>query len=152
MADTKLGTILTNSNKLNYVASVNLKVNVVVGGGGGGGGSSKIQFGTYNNIVNNADLTASSFSSALFINNTCSNESVISYEDTSITQTSFISIYGGFDDTNYFYIGVLQPALIRANKRNASAVLKLKGLKYIKIYNENTSVAVTAVKATLFSG
>jgi len=119
-------------------------INVV---GTTGGGSIE---GTFNNI-HSGDLTASTFSTALNINNLYGNESVISYEDTT-SLTSFISIHGSFDNTNYFYIGVLQPAIIRTGTRQASSVLKLKGLKYIKIYNESTTTTATGVKCTLFSG
>jgi hypothetical protein len=107
--------------------------------------------GTYNNI-HSGSLTASTFSTPLSINNLYGNESVISYEDTAVAITSFISIYGSFDNISYFYIGVLQPAIIRAGLRQASSVLKLKGLKWIKIYNESTTTTATAVSSTLFSG
>jgi hypothetical protein len=116
-------------------------------GGGSGGGSIE---GTFNNI-HSGNLNASTFSTALNINNLYGNESVISYEDTS-SLTSFISIHGSFDNINYFYIGVLQGAIIRAGTRQASSVLKLKGLKFIKIYNESTTTTATGVKCTLFSG
>jgi len=110
--------------------------------------------GTYNNI-HSGSLAASTFSTPLSINNLYGNESVISYEDTAVAITSFISIYGSLDtlnNGNYFYIGVLQPAIIRAGTRQASSVLKLKGLKWIKIYNESTTTTATAVSSTLFSG
>jgi hypothetical protein len=124
-----------------------LDVNIIAGGGGG----SETPQGTFNNI-HSGNLTASTFSTALNINNLYGNESVISYEDTSISLTSFISIHGSFDNVNYFYIGVLQPAPISSSVRQASAVLKLKGLKWIRILNTNASSTATGVKATLFSG
>jgi hypothetical protein len=111
--------------------------------------------GSYNNIANNLTFLASlAFTTPLSLNNEYGNESVISYQDGSTLITSFISIYGSLDTLstgNYFYIGVLQPALIRPNFRQASAVLKLKGLKWIKIGNEHNN-NVSFVNCTLISG
>jgi hypothetical protein len=123
-----------------------LDVNIIAGGG-----DSSTPQGTYNNI-HSGNLTAITLSTPLNINNLYGNESVISYEDSAIGLTSFISILGSFDNTNYFYIGVLQPALIGTTVRQASAVLKLKGLKWIRILNTNATTTATAVKCTLFSG
>jgi len=123
-----------------------LDVNII-----SGGGDSLTPQGTFNNI-HSGNLTALTFSTALNINNLFGNESVISYEDTAIALTSFISIHGSFDNVNYFYIGVLQPALIGTTVRQASAVLKLKGLQWIIILNTNATTTATAVKCTLFSG
>ncbi len=121
----------------------------IVGGGGDGGVAIK---GSYNNIANNITLNASAESVDFAINNEWGNESVISYQDSTVAATSFISIYGSIETAaqNWFYIGVLQPAVIRAGVRQASAVLKLKGLKWIRIRNEGTQVA--NVSCTLFSG
>jgi hypothetical protein len=141
----------TNNPITSTVVGADRGLNVYIVGGGAGGTGDTLQ-GTYNNI-HTGDLTASTFSTALNINNLYGNESVISYEDTLIGSTNFISIYGSLDnDTNYFYIGVLQPVLVRSTLRQASSVLKLKGLKWIKIYNENTTATLTGVKSTLFSG
>ena len=123
-----------------------IDVNIIAGGG-----DSSTPQGTYNNI-HSGNLTAITLSTPLNINNLYGNESVISYEDTAIGLTSFISILGSFDNSNYFYIGVLQPALIGTTVRQASAVLKLKGLKWIRILNTNATSTATAVKCTLFSG
>ena len=123
-----------------------LDVNIIAGGG-----DSSTPQGTYNNI-HSGNLTAITLSTPLNINNLYGNESVISYEDTAIGLTSFISILGSFDNSDYFYIGVLQPALIGTTVRQASAVLKLKGLKWIRILNTNATSTATAVKCTLFSG
>ena len=114
-------------------------------------GNNSVLKGSYNNIANNISLTAGANSTALNINNEYGNESVISYEDSSFSITSFISIYGSFDNTTFFYIGVLQPALIRSTLRQASTVLKLKGIKWIRIVNEHNNT-VSNVKSTLFSG
>lgn len=114
-------------------------------------GNNAVLIGSYNNIANNISLGALANTTALNINNEYGNESVISYEDSSTSVTSFISIYGSFDNTTFFYIGVLQPALIRANLRQASSVLKLKGLKWIRIANEHNNT-ISNVKSTLFSG
>jgi hypothetical protein len=155
------------------------------GGGGGGGGVVQLQayssadgttpvnvYATANRLltntlsgepivgsfgnIQNGNFNASSFSTpAININNQYGNESVISYRDSSPTFTSFITIWGAFDNTSdasYFYIGVLQPVVVRTGSRFASAVLKLKGLKYIKIYNENTLGPAQSVVCTLFSG
>jgi hypothetical protein len=109
--------------------------------------------GAINNI-HSGNLATATFSTALNINNNYGNESVISYKDTSSSVSAFITIWGAFDnasDASYFYIGVLQPVVIRTGNRYASAVLKLKGLKYIRIYNEHTST-VGGVSCSLFSG
>jgi hypothetical protein len=113
-------------------------------------GNNPILKGTYNNI-HSGSLTTLANSTALNINNEYGNESVISYEDTTVASTGFISIYGSFDNTTFFYIGVLQPVLVRSTLRQASAVLKLKGLKYIRIANENATT-VSGIKCSLFSG
>ena len=123
-----------------------LDVNIIAGGG-----DSSTPQGTYNNI-HSGNLTAITLSTPFNINNLYGNESVISYEDTAIGLTSLITILGSFDNTNYFYIAVLQPALLGTTVRQASAVLKLKGLKWIRILNTNATTTVTAVKCTLFSG
>jgi hypothetical protein len=158
-----------------------LDVNVISGGGGGGGGGVvQLQayssadgttpvnvYATNNRLLTTAlngnpivgavgnihtgNLLGSTFSTALFIDNQYGNDSVISYVDTSSAQTGLISIYGSFDNTTYFYIGVLQPVNVRSTLRNASSVLKLRGLKYIKIYNENAGVT-SGLSVTLFSG
>ena len=118
--------------------------------------------GSYNNIINNITLPANTSLpvEGLTINNEYGNESVISYQDSTFAATSFISIYGSFASTNnadenanptWFYIGVLQPAVIRTNCRQASSVLKLKGLKRIRIRNEGAA-DVASVLCTLFSG
>ena len=138
-----------------------LNVNILTGGGGGGGGGDVIK-GSYNNIINNLTLPANTSLpvEGLAINNEYGNESVISYQDSTFAATSFISIYGSFATTNsgnettdptWFYIGVLQPAVIRTNCRQASSVLKLKGLKRIRIRNEGAA-DVANVLCTLFSG
>lgn len=153
-----------------------LDVNVIAGGGGGGGvvqlqaynvtdGTTAVNVFAENNRllvsgstivgtvgnIHTGTLTASTFSTALNIDNQFGNESVISYVDTSSTQTTTISIYGSFNNVTYFYIGVLQPVNIRSTLRNASAVLKLRGLKYIKIYNEGLANTL-GISCTLFSG
>ena len=127
-------------------SKMGLDVNIIAGGG-----DSSTPQGTYNNI-HSGNLTAITLSTPFNINNLYGNESVISYEDTAIGLTSLITILGSFDNTNYFYIGVLQPALLGTTARQASAVLKLKGLKWIRILNTNATTTVTAVKCTLFSG
>jgi outer membrane murein-binding lipoprotein Lpp len=106
--------------------------------------------GSVNNI-RSGSLTAGASSTGLEINNEYGNESVISYEDTSTTVSAFISIHGSFDNITYFYIGVLQPVLVKTTLRQASAVLKLKGLKFIRITNEHTAT-VSGIRCTLFSG
>jgi hypothetical protein len=145
-----LDAIKANTDKNLYDVDGNLKVNVVVGGGGGGG---EPIVGSLNNI-HSGNLTGSAFSTPLNINNQYGNESVISYRDTSSGVTAFITIWGAFDnasDASYFYIGVLQPVVIRSGNRFASAVLKIKGLKFIRIYNEN-ALQVGGVSCSLFSG
>jgi hypothetical protein len=106
--------------------------------------------GSLNNI-HSGTLGAGANSAGLNINNEWGNESVISYEDTSTTVTAFISVHGSFDNTTFFYIGVLQPVLVKTTLRQASAVLKLKGLKFIRITNEHTAT-VSGIRCTLFSG
>ena len=111
--------------------------------------------GSYNNVANDIlFLNSLTSTTPLSLNNEYGNESVISYQDSSTSITSFISIYGSLDTANngnYFYIGVLQPVVIRATLRQASAVLKLKGLKWLIITNEHTS-SVSNVKCSVFSG
>jgi hypothetical protein len=137
-----------------------INVNIIGGGGGGGGGGGDVVTGAYNNMTpTGGTLNAGANSTGLMINNLFGNESVISYQDGApITTTSFISIYGSLDGAEvvvnpaWFYIGVLQPVVLRADgPRQASSVLKLKGLKRIRIRNEGT-VAVTGILCTLFSG
>jgi hypothetical protein len=141
-------TVATNSTVVNGANTLTVNsdgsINVVSSGGS--------TYGAINNI-HSGNLATATFSTALNINNNYGNESVISYRDTS-TSSGFITIWGAFDNTNdasYFYIGVLQPVIIRTGNRYASAVLKLKGLKYIRIYNEHTS-QVPGVSCSLFSG
>jgi hypothetical protein len=142
-------TVSTNSTVVNgantLVVNSDGSINVVSSGGS--------TYGAINNI-HSGNLATATFSTALNINNNYGNESVISYKDTSSSVTAFITIWGAFDNTSdasYFYIGVLQPVVIRTGNRYASAVLKLKGLKYIRIYNEHTST-VGGVSCSLFSG
>jgi hypothetical protein len=173
----------TDKNLYDVDGNLKVNVVVGGGGGGGGGGVVQLQayssadgttpvnvYATDNRLLTNTlsgepivgslnnihsgNLSGATFSTALNINNNYGNESVISYKDTSSAVTSFITIWGAFDNTSdasYFYIGVLQPVVIRTGNRYASAVLKLKGLKFIRIYNENANT-VGGVSCSLFSG
>jgi hypothetical protein len=114
--------------------------------------TSSTPLGSLNN-VHSGSLAPGVSSTSLNINNTYGNESVLSYQDTSITAVGFVSIWGSLDDTNWFYIGALAPTVnIRSTLRLSVAVLKLAGLKYIRITSEETALTLSGISATLVSG
>jgi len=107
--------------------------------------------GAFDNI-HSGSLTAGSSSSALNINNTYGNESVLSYQDATTTATGYVSIWGSLDNTNWFYLGVMSPTnIVRSTIRVSVAVLKLSGVKYIRITNEE-AITLDSISATLVSG
>ena len=113
--------------------------------------TSSTPLGAVNNIYSGT-LTTGSSSTGLNINNTYGNESVLSYQDSSTSATGYVSIWGSLNNTTWFYLGVMAPTtVVRSTIRVSVAVLKLAGIKYIRITNEDTST-LTSITATLVSG
>ena len=108
--------------------------------------------GTLGNI-HTGTLAPGASSTGLNINNLYGNESVLSYQDSTTGATLYVSIWGSLDDTNWFYLGVMAPTtLVRTSLRLSVAVLKLAGVKYIRITSEETATTLTGITATLVSG
>ena len=114
--------------------------------------TSSTPVGALNNI-HSGTLTAGASSTGLNIDSTYGNESVLSYQDSTTGATLYVSIWGSFDNTTWFYLGVMAPTtVVRTTIRVSVAVLKLAGVKYIRITNEETATTLTGITATLISG
>ncbi len=106
--------------------------------------------GTYANVHTGA-LASSATSTPFNINNLYLNETVLTYEDTSTSLTSSVSILVSNDGVNYVTIGTIQPAISISSKRTASAILKMSAFTYVYIQNNNTTTALANVVCSLFS-
>ncbi len=106
--------------------------------------NSNTPIGSRGNIANNITFTYNTDTSPLNINNNYGSESILSYEDSSPSATSMITIWASNNGTTYNYIGVIHPIAINSSKRYATTILKLGAFTHIKLHNEGTVTADTA--------
>ncbi len=106
--------------------------------------------GSYGNIANNITLTSVTAGTALNINNSYMNESVLVYEDTSTTLTTSILVQVSNDNTNWQTLTALYPVVGESTKRFSSSKLCLKAFKYIRLYN-NGVASYTNIICSLYS-
>ena len=79
-----------------------------------------------------------------------SNNSVITYEDTNITQVGNILFFACGEDELYVCIGILQP-IVSISKRYGSSNIRLGAFKFIYMLNNSISETHTDIMCSLYS-
>jgi hypothetical protein len=126
--DTKLQTILTNSNKNNYDASGNLLVNVV--------DAISPLSGSYGNIANN--ITLLGVQDTPILNLTGGNykkDCILTVEDSTIASSGYYILVASSNGTNYETLGIIQPLSLNTSYRGNSTILNLTPYTHFLVIN-----------------
>lgn len=87
------------------------------------------------------------------LNYECGSSSIISYQDSSVSETAALQVFGeGGSGTNTYemYLGLLQPIVI-GSVRYASGTFNLSSFEIIKVKNLNVGVNLTNVTIQVVS-
>jgi len=104
--------------------------------------------GSFGNIINNASLTAGSFSSSVDVSNM--NKAYILYEDSSVASMDPVDIQISCDNTNFYQVLNFQPfAGFGALIRESTAYLDLNGITHLRIRNVSPADTYANVKASV---
>jgi hypothetical protein len=108
------------------------------------------QLGSFGNIMSNGSLAATSGVTSTFNCTGYTNNSVITYQDASGSNTGSILVFASPTNSNFSQIGLLQPIVNIESKRTAHAIFRMAAFNYVYLKN-NSATANGTVFCSIYS-